>query len=205
MYLPDVLAIAGFYPEWFQYGAGIGNYMTYGDYSGDSTKSASGFSFPRGIILGCDLATVLPLDPNNVTEYITRSWYEYPDGDQVAKHPAQGATDPKYSGPKPPYEFLKTDEKYSWLKLPRYNDKPMEVRLRTCSAFAFGTRRRLGVPRRRSSKPLWPCSSSRFRHRRICRELIPINSAACHHLIFPAEALNSTSCNFIARSAAVLG
>jgi hydrogenase large subunit len=63
VYLPDVLAIAGFYPEWFQYGAGIGNYMTYGDYSGDSTKSASGFSFPRGIVLGRDLSTVLPLDP----------------------------------------------------------------------------------------------------------------------------------------------
>ncbi len=140
VYLPDVLAIAGFYPEWFQYGAGTGNYMTYGDYSGDSTKSVSGFSFPRGIVLGRDLATVLPLDPNNVTEYVTRSWYEYPEGDQAAKHPAQGATNPKYSGPKPPYEFLKTDEKYSWLKSPRYNDKPMEVGplARTLVAYASG-------------------------------------------------------------------
>jgi Ni,Fe-hydrogenase I large subunit len=140
VYLPDVLAIAGFYPEWFQYGAGIGNYMTYGDYSGDSTKSASGFSFPRGIVLGRDLSAVLPLDPNNETEYVTRSWYEYPDGDMGAKHPAQGVTDPKYSGPKPPYEFLKTDEKYSWLKSPRYNDKPMEVGplARTLVAYASG-------------------------------------------------------------------
>jgi Ni,Fe-hydrogenase I large subunit len=140
VYLPDVLAIAGFYPEWFQYGAGIGNYMTYGDYSGDNTKSAGGFSFPRGIVLGRDLATVLPLDPNNVTEYVTRSWYKYPDGDKGAKHPAQGVTDPKYSGPKPPYEFLKTDEKYSWLKAPRYNDKPMEVGplARTLVAYASG-------------------------------------------------------------------
>jgi hydrogenase large subunit len=140
VYLPDVLAIAGLYPEWFQYGAGIGNYMTYGDYSGDNTKSASDFFFPRGMVLGRDLATVLPLDPNNVTEYITRSWYEYPDGDKAAKHPAQGVTDPKYSGPKPPYEFLKTDEKYSWLKSPRYNDKPMEVGplARTLVAYASG-------------------------------------------------------------------
>ena len=140
VYLPDVLAIAGFYPEWFQYGAGIGNYMTYGDYSGDNTKSAGGFSFPRGIVLGRDLATVLPLDPSNVTEYVTRSWYQYPDSDKAAKHPAQGVTDPKYSGPKPPYEFLKTDEKYSWLKSPRYNDKPMEVGplARTLVAYASG-------------------------------------------------------------------
>jgi hydrogenase large subunit len=140
VYLPDVLAIAGFYPEWFQYGAGIGNYMTYGDYSGDNTKSASGFFFPRGVVLGRDLATVLPLDPKNVTEYVTRSWYEYPNGDKAAKHPAQGVTDPKYSGPKPPYEFLKTDEKYSWLKSPRYDDKPMEVGplARTLVAYAAG-------------------------------------------------------------------
>ena len=140
VYLPDVLAIAGFYPEWFTYGAGIGNYMTYGDYSGDTTMSESGFFFPRGIILGRDLATVLALDPKNVTEYVTRSWYEYPEGDQAAKHPAQGVTNPKYSGPKPPYEFLKTDEKYSWLKSPRYNDKPMEVGplARTLVAYASG-------------------------------------------------------------------
>jgi Ni,Fe-hydrogenase I large subunit len=140
VYLPDVLAIAGFYPEWFQYGAGIGNYMTYGDYSGDNTKSTNGFFFPRGIVLGRDLANVLPLDPNNVTEYVTRSWYEYPDGDKAAKRPAQGVTDPKYSGPKPPYEFLETDEKYSWLKAPRYNDKPMEVGplARTLVAYAAG-------------------------------------------------------------------
>jgi Ni,Fe-hydrogenase I large subunit len=140
VYLPDVLAIAGFYPEWFTYGAGIGNYMTYGDYSGDNTRSTSGFSFPRGIVLGRDLATVLPLDPNNVTEYVTRSWYQYPDGDNAAKNPAQGITDPKYSGPKPPYEFLKTDAKYSWLKAPRYNDKPMEVGplARTLVAYASG-------------------------------------------------------------------
>ena len=140
VYLPDVLAIAGFYPEWFKYGAGIGNYMTYGDYSGDSTKSASGFSFPRGIVLGRDLATVFPVDPNNVTEYVTRSWYDYPDGDKDAKHPAQGVTDPKYSGPKPPYDFLTTDQKYSWLKSPRYNDKPMEVGplARTLVAYASG-------------------------------------------------------------------
>ena len=127
VYLPDVLAIAGFYPDWFHYGAGIGNYMTYGDYADDSTKTPNGFGFPRGIVLSRDLATVLPLDPKNVSEYVARSWYQYPDGNQVGKHPSQGATDPKYSGPNPPYEYLKTDQEYSWLKSPRYNDKPMEV------------------------------------------------------------------------------
>ena len=127
VYLPDVLAIAGFYRDWFTYGEGLGNFMAYGDYTMGSLKDPAGFFFPRGIVLGRDLSQVHPFEPTNVTEYVTRSWYEYPEGNQIGKHPSQGDTNPKYSGPKPPYEFLKTDEKYSWLKSPRYNNKPMEV------------------------------------------------------------------------------
>ena len=127
VYLPDVLAIAGFYREWFTYGEGLGNFMAYGDYTMGSLKDPAGFFFPRGVILGRDLSQVHPFEPTNVTEYVTRSWYEYPEGNQTGKHPSQGDTNPKYSGPKPPYEFLKTDAKYSWLKSPRYDNKPMEV------------------------------------------------------------------------------
>jgi hydrogenase large subunit len=127
VYLPDVLAIAGFYRDWFTYGEGLGNFMAYGDYTMGSLKDPAGFFFPRGVVLGRDLSQVHPFEPTNVTEYVTRSWYEYPEGNQIGKHPSQGDTNPKYSGPKPPYEFLKTDAKYSWLKSPRYNNKPMEV------------------------------------------------------------------------------
>ena len=42
-------------------------------------------------------------------------------------HPFQGETKPRYTGPAPPYEFLDTEGKYSWLKSPRYDDRPMEV------------------------------------------------------------------------------
>jgi Ni,Fe-hydrogenase I large subunit len=38
-----------------------------------------------------------------------------------------GETSPKYTGPKPPFDFLDVDKKYSWLKAPRYDGKPMEV------------------------------------------------------------------------------
>src|SRR5271165_2037429 len=138
--IPDVLAVAGFYREWFSYGEGLGNFMVYGDYPSGSVHDPAGFFLPRGIILNRDLSTVHPLDPKNVTEYVTHSWYEYSEGDQVGKHPSQGETNPKYSGPKPPYEYLKTDEKYSWLKSPRYDDKPMEVGplARTLVAYASG-------------------------------------------------------------------
>ncbi len=80
VYLPDVLAIAGFYRDWFTYGEGLGNYMSYGDYTMGSLKDPAGFFFPQGIILGRDLSQVHPFDPKNVTEYVTRSWYEYPEG-----------------------------------------------------------------------------------------------------------------------------
>ena len=140
VYLPDVLAIAGFYREWFTHGEGLGNFMAYGDYSSTGVKDVADFFIPRGMILGRDMTTVHPVDVSNVTEYVTHSWYEYAEGDAVGKHPAQGETKPQYSGPKPPYNFLKTDEKYSWLKSPRYDNKPMEVGplARTLVAYASG-------------------------------------------------------------------
>ena len=138
--IPDVLAVAGYYRDWFGYGEGLGNFMAYGDYPSGSIKDPAGFLLPRGIILNRDLSTVHPFDPKNVTEYVTHSWYEYSDGDQAGKHPSKGETKPKYSGPKPPYEYLQTEQKYSWLKSPRYDDKPMEVGplARTLVAYASG-------------------------------------------------------------------
>lgn len=74
-----------------------------------------------------DLSNVMPVDQQKITEYVTHSWYEYSGGDGVGKHPYEGETNWKYTGPKPPYDFLDTDNKYSWVKAPRYDDKPMEV------------------------------------------------------------------------------
>jgi hydrogenase large subunit len=66
-------------------------------------------------------------DPLQVQESIAHSWYEYSDGDQAAHHPWDGETKFNYTGPKPPYEQLNVDGKYSWLKTPRWKDHPMEV------------------------------------------------------------------------------
>lgn len=127
VYIPDVLAVAGFYQDWFGRGEGLGNFMCYGAYPQGSIKDPSNFFLPRGIILNRDLSKVYPVDPANVTEYVTHSWYEYSGGDQTSLNPFAGETNPKYSGPKPPYDFLNVDQKYSWLKAPRYQDHPMEV------------------------------------------------------------------------------
>jgi Ni,Fe-hydrogenase I large subunit len=140
VYVPDVLAIAGFYKEWFGIGEGLGNFMAYGDLPADSVNDPASFFFPRGVLLGRDLSTVHPVDPGLITEYVTHSWYDYSVGDNAGLKPNIGETTPHYSGPKPPYEYLNTDAKYSWLKSPRYDDKPMEVGplARTLIAYASG-------------------------------------------------------------------
>ena len=125
--IPDVLAVAGFYQDWFSLGAGPGNYLSYGDLPQGSIQDTARYFLPRGIILNNDLSTVHPVDPGKVAEYVTHSWYEYTEGDQAAKPPSEGETNPQYTGPKPPYEFLDVDKKYSWLKAPRYEDQVMEV------------------------------------------------------------------------------
>jgi hydrogenase large subunit len=127
VYIPDVLAVAGFYRDWFERGEGLGNFMSYGAYPQGSIKDPGNFFLPRGILLNRDLSKVYPVDPENVAEYIAHSWYEYSGGDQMAKHPYEGETKPNYTGPKPPYELLNVEQKYSWLKAPRYQDKAMEV------------------------------------------------------------------------------
>ena len=127
VYIPDVLAVAPFYLDWASYGAGVGNFLSYGDFPNDNESNTANLWLPRGIILNKDLSTVHPVDQAKVTEYVTHSWYEYSGGDDKGKHPYDGETNFKYTGPQPPYEELDTDTKYTWLKAPRYDDKAMEV------------------------------------------------------------------------------
>jgi hydrogenase large subunit len=127
VYIPDVLAIAPLYKDWFSRGEGVGNFLAYGDYSSGNQDDPSTFLFPRGAVFGRDISKVQPVDPEKITESVAHSWYEYSTGDANGKHPFEGETNPKYSGPKPPYTQLDVDKKYSWLKAPRYDGKPMEV------------------------------------------------------------------------------
>jgi hydrogenase large subunit len=127
VYVSDVLAVAPFYLDWFKLGEGTHNFMAYGGYPEISINDPASLFVPRGIILNRDLSTVHPFSPSEVTESVSHSWYTYAEGDNVAKHPFEGETTPAYAGPKPPYQFLDTDKKYSWLKAPRYQGQPMEV------------------------------------------------------------------------------
>ncbi|MCF8366950.1 MAG: nickel-dependent hydrogenase large subunit [Bacteroidales bacterium] len=131
VYIPDLLAIASFYKsDWGAIGGGISNYLAYGDLPTNGYADVGSFKFPRGIIMNRNLGEVVPVDgtdPEQIKEYISRSWYTYADGDKAGKHPWDGETNLKYTGPKPPYEHLNVEEKYSWLKTPRWKGNAMEV------------------------------------------------------------------------------
>ena len=127
VYIPDLLAVAPAYLDWAGIGGGVGNYLSYGDFPMDNSPGTGSLFYPRGVIMGKDLANVQPLDQKQVAEYVTHSWYTYSKGDNAGLHPYEGETSHNYTGPKPPYEFLDTDGKYSWVKAPRYLEQPMEV------------------------------------------------------------------------------
>jgi [NiFe] hydrogenase large subunit/hydrogenase large subunit len=127
VYWPDLVAIAGFYKEWAGIGGGVPNFLACGEFPEAGVNDLDQLYFPRGIILDKDLSRVLPYDHKLVKEYITSSWYRYQGGDDVGLHPWEGETSPSYTGPKPPYEFLQDQRKYTWMKAPRYEGKPMQV------------------------------------------------------------------------------
>ena len=130
VYVPDTLAIASFYKDWFQRGEGVGNFLTYGDFPDAGLDDVSSYLIPSGVILDRDLSTIHPLDlndPEQIQEFVAHSWYDYSKGKEAGLHPYEGETNLHYTGPKPPYQHLDVDASYSWLKSPRWRGKPMEV------------------------------------------------------------------------------
>ncbi|MBP8645907.1 MAG: nickel-dependent hydrogenase large subunit [Syntrophobacteraceae bacterium] len=114
VYIPDVVAVAGFYKDWGRIG-GTTNFLAYGEFP-QSDKEPESLFFPRGAIFKRKVANVQPVDISLIEEHVKHSWYE---GDR-ALPPAKGETKPKY-------EDLDVGKRYSWMKAPRYNGEPMEV------------------------------------------------------------------------------
>mgnify|MGYP000179793542 CR=1 FL=1 len=108
-------------------GGGLLSYMSYGDFRLDDTGFYnSDLLFPAGVVLDGDISKAFDLDHNKIAEDVTHAWYE---GDK-ALHPYDGETIPKYTGMKKGedgYSYLKTDEKYSWIKSPIYDGRKVEV------------------------------------------------------------------------------
>jgi hydrogenase large subunit len=121
VYFPDVCAIGAMYPDWLGYGGGVTNYLAVPDLPVDG--KATEFDLPGGTIMNGDLSTVQPIKSfdedyfrKNVSENITHAWY---DGGWT-RHPYEEDTVPKFTK-------WDGDAKYSWVKAPRFNAKPMQV------------------------------------------------------------------------------
>jgi len=138
VYLPDLLAIAGYYKEWAKYGGGLSNQnvLAYGDFPDiPNDYSNKSLLLPMGVIIGGDLKNVQDVDlkaPDQVQEWVTHSWYKYPD-EAKGLHPFDGVTDPTFvlgpgtKGTRTAIEWLDESAKYSWVKSPRWKGHAVEV------------------------------------------------------------------------------
>jgi hydrogenase large subunit len=130
VYVPDTLAIAGFYKDWASRGEGLGNFLTFGDFPEHGMDDPSSFLIPPGAILNRDLSTIHEVDMNaqdQIQEFVAHSYYDYSGGKEAGLHPYDGETNLNYTGPKPPYEQLDVEQSYSWMKSPRWKGHAMEV------------------------------------------------------------------------------
>jgi hydrogenase large subunit len=121
VYIPDVIAVGSLYPDWLGYGAGVKNYLAVPDLPLDTAGTR--FDLPGGTIMNGDIGSVKPISRfgdeyfrDNIEESIAHSWY---DG-SWSKHPYEEETVPRYTD-------FQDDGKYSWVKAPRFDGKPMQV------------------------------------------------------------------------------
>jgi hydrogenase large subunit len=138
VYIPDLLAIAGFYKDWAAIGGGLSSkyLMSYGDVPKKANDySAANLMMPRGAIIDGNLNEVHEIDLgklDEIQEFVTHSWYKYGD-EQAGLHPFQGETVPNFElgagtkGTKTRIEAVDESAKYSWVKSPRWKGHAMEV------------------------------------------------------------------------------
>jgi Ni,Fe-hydrogenase I large subunit len=108
VYIPDVVAVAKAYPQYFGIGKGSGNLLAYGVF--EENNAGTDKLLPGGVYMS---GTIQPLDPSKIAEYVKYSKYSSKSG----LHPSMGETIPQ------------PDKKsaYSWVKAPRYENKVCEV------------------------------------------------------------------------------
>jgi len=137
VYIPDVIAIGGFYRNWL-HGGGLSSQavLSYGDIPEHANNfDPAQMHLPAGAIIGGDLSTVHEVDvrdPEQVQEFVDHSWYDY-GTPGMGKHPWDGETDPKFElgentvGTRTHIREIDEAAKYSWIKAPRWRGNAMEV------------------------------------------------------------------------------
>ena len=138
VYIPDLLAIAGYYKDWAKWGGGLSsqNLMSYGEFPEvPNDYSNRSLGLPSGVIIGGDLKNVMDVDlkdPGQIQEWVTHSWYKYAD-ESKGLHPFDGVTDASFSigpntkGTRTDIKEIDEGAKYSWVKSPRWKGHPVEV------------------------------------------------------------------------------
>jgi len=128
VYVPDVVAVAEAYPDYFGIGAGPMQYLSWGGLELETAETdllKRNRFFPAGRV-GSDLK-LLPVDPGAVAEHVRHSWF----ADATSgKKPSEAETVPA----------PEKDSGYSWIKAPRYDGGAHEVGplARTLVAYAAG-------------------------------------------------------------------
>ncbi len=106
VYIPDVIAVAKAYPQYWDVGSGCGNLLAYGVFETNNAGTEK-FITPGVYIDGKAVA----FDHQKIAEYVGNSRYKSVSG----AHPYDGDTVPD------------AGNGYSWLKAPRYDGKVVEV------------------------------------------------------------------------------
>ncbi|QCD52625.1 nickel-dependent hydrogenase large subunit [Campylobacter sp. RM16192] len=131
-YYPDIVMAAKAYgnePSVLN-DVGVANLLSYDEFMVGRNDNL----FQSGIILNGDISKVYEVDDMKITEEATRAWYK----DDKPLHPYDGKTEPNYTGlvdmntldghgKMVDTKVFNVKGKYSWIKAPRYEGKPMQV------------------------------------------------------------------------------
>jgi hydrogenase large subunit len=124
VYFPDVAAVGGMYAEWTRYGAGVTDYLSVPELPLDTRGTQ--FDMPGGTLVAGEAKAIAGFGDayfrDGVTETSKHAWY----ADSGAPlHPWKGETRPRYTGDWK--AETAAPEKYTWVKAPRFQGRPMQV------------------------------------------------------------------------------
>ncbi len=112
-YIPDAKLLCVAYKDEIKAGVGRanGNFMSVGGYEFEGERQL----FCSGIIYKHDFDNIQEFDESKITEEVDRAWYDGEDIDYTDLN-ADGSL-----------KTAKNDDKYSWIKAPRYDGEVMET------------------------------------------------------------------------------
>ncbi|KAB1647002.1 nickel-dependent hydrogenase large subunit [Adlercreutzia muris] len=119
--LPDTLVLAELYPEAMTFGKGCGRYIAWGVFEGqgwpygdDYIEQMKNRYLPMGVL--DEKFGVTDVQENLIQEYMGHSWYQ---GDDTYTSP--------YFTTDPDFTEYDVKDRYTWVKCPTYDGKPMEA------------------------------------------------------------------------------